>query len=190
MKETIHYLLKETNRKSLALRVNAEGEIEVLAPKGCPKRDVDAFVLRSKDWIEKQRAKREASRARAEEQGVITTEEELHALSEKMIEALKTKLPHYAKLIGVTYGRVTVRNQRTKWGSCSAQGNLNFNVLLMLAPEDVLDYVVVHELCHRKHMDHSKDFWALVESVLPDYKKSRKWLKDNGETLQRRLTGQ
>jgi predicted metal-dependent hydrolase len=85
--------------------------------------------------------------------------------------------------MGVTYGRITVRSQKTRWGSCSSTGNLNFNCLLMLAPEQVVDYVVVHELCHRLHMNHSADFWKLVAAYLPDYARWRKWLKENGEEL-------
>ena len=83
-------------------------------------------------------------------------------------------------LVGATVGKVTIRNQKTRWGSCSAKGNLNFNCLLMLCPEDVRDYVVVHELCHRKEMNHSARFWTEVERVLPDYRTRRKWLKEFG----------
>ena len=84
---------------------------------------------------------------------------------------------------GISYGRITIRNQKSRWGSCSEKGNLNFNCLLMLTPPDVIDYVVVHELCHRIHMDHSAAFWAEVQKVLPDYKKAKKWLKDNGSSI-------
>jgi predicted metal-dependent hydrolase len=89
----------------------------------------------------------------------------------------------------VTYGRITVRNQRTRWGSCSSKGNLNFNCLLMLAPPDILDYVVVHELCHRKEMNHSPKFWAEVAKVIPDYKERQKWLRTEGSNIMRRMTG-
>lgn len=93
------------------------------------------------------------------------------------------KAEYYARIMDVTYGRISIREQKTRWGSCSSQGNLNFNWRLILAPEDVLDYVVVHELAHRKEMNHSKAFYAIVESVLPDYHTSRKWLRDNGDRL-------
>ncbi len=87
----------------------------------------------------------------------------------------------------VDYGRITIRCQKTRWGSCSTKGNLNFNCLLMLAPSDVRDYVIIHELAHRKHMNHSKDFWKEVEIMIPDYKEKRKWLNTYGEDIMRRV---
>lgn len=88
----------------------------------------------------------------------------------------------------LTYGRITIRNQRSKWGSCSSKGNLNFNCLLMLAPQEVIDSVVVHELCHRKEMNHSNKFYAEVLRVFPEYWTWDKWLKDNGNMLMLRMT--
>lgn len=90
---------------------------------------------------------------------------------------------YYARLMGVTYGRISIREQKTRWGSCSSKGNLNFNWRLIFAPEEVVDYIVVHELAHRKEMNHSRAFYNVVASVLPDYKVQEKWLKENGEKL-------
>ena len=96
---------------------------------------------------------------------VLNTAEELAALVQAAKGDIYERVERYRTLLGVSVGRVTIRCQRTKWGSCSAMGNLNFNCLLMLCPPDVRDFVVVHELCHRKEMNHSARFWKLVESV-------------------------
>lgn len=96
---------------------------------------------------------------------------------------LEGRLPAYSQQIGVSPGRVTIREQKTRWGSCSSSGNLNFNWKLVMAPVEVMDYVIVHELCHMKELNHSSNFWALVGKVCPDYKNHRKWLKENGNKL-------
>ena len=111
------------------------------------------------------------------------TREELEALADQALQIIPQRVAYYAEKMNVTYGRITIRNQKTRWGSCTSQGNLNFNCLLMKAPKEVLDYVVVHELCHRKEMNHSKAFWDYVESVMPDYKVHRAWLKEHGALL-------
>jgi alpha-glucosidase len=96
-----------------------------------------------------------------------------------------SRASHWAPLLGVTFGRVRVKDQRSLWGSCSREGNLNFSWRLTLAPPEVLDYVVVHELAHRLEMNHSRRFWANVEKICPDYRVHRKWLRQNGEALYR-----
>ena len=98
-------------------------------------------------------------------------------------EYFTKRVEHYIKLTGGTYTRITIRDQKTRWGSRSSSGTLSFNYRLMYAPLKVLDYVVVHELCHITHMNHSKDFWNMVASILPDYKESRNWLKEHGREL-------
>lgn len=89
----------------------------------------------------------------------------------------------YAEQMGETYGKITIKNQKKRWGSCSNARNLNFNRRLIMAPREVLDYVVVHELCHLRQMNHSKEFWREVEMVLPDYKMHKKWLESNSHLL-------
>ena len=84
----------------------------------------------------------------------------------------------YRNQMGEPIGRICIKDVKSRWGSCSSKRNLNFNWWLIMAPMEVLDYVVVHELCHLKEMNHSKDFWVLVEGILPDYKERRKWLRD------------
>lgn len=104
-------------------------------------------------------------------------------LKKKAKDVLSEKVKYYANIMDVSYGKVTIRHQRTRWGSCSDKGNLNFNCLLMMTPERIQNYVVVHELAHRKEMNHSKKFWEVVESILPDYRESVKWLKTDGLVL-------
>jgi predicted metal-dependent hydrolase len=95
------------------------------------------------------------------------------------------RVAHWAPIIGVTYGRVSVKDQRSLWGSCSRDGNLNFTWRLTLAPREVLDYVVVHELAHRLELNHSPRFWSHVAAHCPDYRVHRRWLKDNSDALHR-----
>ena len=111
------------------------------------------------------------------------TKQEIQKLADQAVEVIPKRVAYYAPKVGVTYGRITIRNQKTSWGSCSSKGNLNFNCLLMLTPPEVIDSVVVHELCHRKEMNHSKQFYQEVLRVYPDYWKWNRWLKENGSFL-------
>ena len=173
--------LIRARRKTLSIRITQEGNLEIRAPLGMPKREIEAFLKEKAQWIETHRAKVLAEYAQGQEAPL--GEEEILALAEQMRQRLPEKLNRHAASMGVTFGRVTIRCQQTRWGSCSSRGNLNFNCLLMLAPEEVLDYVVVHELAHRKQMNHSALFWREVERECPDYKKSLRWLKDRGGAL-------
>ena len=173
--------LIRARRKTLSIRITQEGNLEIRAPLGMPKREIEAFLKEKAQWIETHRAKVLAEYAQGQEAPL--GEEEILTLAEQMRQRLPEKLNRHAASMGVTFGRVTIRCQQTRWGSCSSRGNLNFNCLLMLAPEEVLDYVVVHELAHRKQMNHSALFWQEVERECPDYKKSLRWLKDRGGAL-------
>ena len=115
------------------------------------------------------------------------TTEEIHRLADKALTVIPERAAYYAPIVGVGYGKITIRNQVSRWGSCSNKGNLNFNCLLMLTPPDVVDYVVVHELCHRRELNHSARFWDEVERVLPDYREAKEWLKNNGGALIQRM---
>lgn len=180
------YTLIRSGRRTVGLSLDRDGNVTVRAPYLYPKAAIEAFLSENAGWIAKQRRKLAAQKENAESSGPITAEE-LRRLAAALRSVLPEKLGRYAGLLGITYGKVTVRSQKTKWGSCSSKGNLNFNCLLMLAPEEVLDYVIVHELCHVRHMDHSREFWAEVASLDPRYKAHKKWLKDNGGALMRRM---
>lgn len=117
----------------------------------------------------------------------IQEKNQLNALKKRYRQAAKEYIParvaYYHQFIPGNYRQVVIRDQKTRWGSCSSSGTLSFNYRLMLAPPAILDYVVVHELCHIHHMNHSADFWHAVEQILPDYKEKRKWLKEHGTEL-------
>lgn len=98
-------------------------------------------------------------------------------------ECIEDRLNYYCKIIGVNYNSMKIKEQRTRWGSCSRKGNLNFNWKLIMSPPWVIDYVVVHELCHLQYMNHSKEYWAMVERYMPSYRKAQEWLKKNGMGL-------
>ena len=180
----LSYTLIRSDRKTLALRLLPDGSLEVRAPRRCAKREIDRFVLDHADWVEKHRQKRAASPVSGPAQRL--TEAEIAALKQRGKTVFAQRAAFFAPLVGVRYGQISVRCQKTKWGSCSSKGNLNFNCLLLLAPPEVLDYVVVHELCHRLEMNHSARFWAQVRRVLPDYEQRKKWLRDHGSELMAR----
>ena len=105
------------------------------------------------------------------------------ALSRRALARIREQLDFYAPRIGVYYGRIAIRDQRSRWGSCSAKGNLNFNWKLIMAPPEALCYVVIHELCHLIEFNHSPRFWARVQAQMPDYEAWKKWLKNHGGEL-------
>ncbi len=165
-------------RKSISIELKPDG-ILVRAPKGMSRREINAFLNEKRSWIEKHLELMQGRQSVLEQLPPFTMDE-IRELADKALIVIPEKVKKYAPIVGVTYGRITIRNQRSRWGSCSGKGNLNFNCLLMLFPDDVVDSVVVHELCHRKHMNHSTEFYAEVERVLPEYRKCQKWLKENG----------
>jgi len=174
-----------SNRKSIAIEIQPDLQIIVRAPFLMTDLEIKKFVAQKEGWIEKHLRLMKLKKEQLEMQPEVPkmTMEDIRVLAEEALKFIPGRVSYFAPLVGVTYGRITIRNQRTRWGSCSGKGNLNFNCLLMKTPPEVIDYVIVHELCHRKEMNHSRQFWAEVEKVLPDYKKSRQWLKENGREL-------
>ncbi len=181
----LEYRLIRSDRKTLSLELREDGLL-VRAPKRASKAAIDAFVLSHRDWIEKKR-RLLAERKKAADAVTPLTEAELRALAEEAKRVLPERVQLYAKRLGVTYGRITIRAQKTRWGSCSSKGNLNFNCLLMLTPIEAIDSVVAHELCHRKEMNHSDRFYAEVLRVFPYYRRWDRWLKENGRAILARL---
>ena len=175
----MEYRLIRSRRKSVAIQITKDGVL-VRAPFRMPERVIRSFVESKRGWIEKALAARPVP-------APGFTPEELAELTRQAKIDLPQRIARFAPMLGVTYGRITVRHQKTRWGSCSGKRNLNFNCLLMLEPERVRDYVVVHELCHLLEMNHSSRFWALVKKRMPDYEEARRWLRTQGKALIQRL---
>lgn len=180
----ISYEIIYSKRKSVAIQIRPDGQVIVRAPYGCPRSFINSFIHQKADWIVKHSAE---NKQRYEKQ--VQLKKDRPTLSDaqrrRYIETARSiftqKAAYYARLMGVTYSRISIREQKTRWGSCSAKGNLNFNWKLVLMPPEILDYVVVHELAHRLQMNHSAAFWAEVGKILPDYRERRQWLKVNGQ---------
>ena len=176
-----------SNRKTIALQVNPDLTVTVRAPKRMADREIRLFVQEKEHWIRRHVEQLRQRTEQYDKQGLKPLSyAELNELADKALAYIPERVAHFAEKMGITYGRITIRNQKTRWGSCSSKGNLNFNCLLMLTPPEVIDYVVVHELCHRKEMNHSKAFWDEVSHVMPDYEKARAWLKSEGDMIMRR----
>ena len=179
----MNYTVIHSNRKTLALQIK-NGELIVRAPRRMSLATIERFVAEHEKWINKHLAKAEKQRAEALP---VLSPEELQELTERARRVFSERVTYFAPIVGVDYARISIRHQGTRWGSCSAKGNLNFNCLLLLAPPEVLDSIVVHELCHRKEMNHSPRFYAEVYRVCPDYDACHAWLKEHGQSLMSRL---
>lgn len=180
----ITYEIIKSSRETIAVEVRQDGSVLVRAPRNCPQSRIDTFLKEKQAWV---LAKVEEQKEKEADSMKIQplSEAEQRLYRDKAREIFEQKVSYYAQMMGVSYGRIAIRDQKTRWGSCSGEGNLNFNWRLIFAPAGVLDYVVVHELAHRKEMNHSPRFWKVVEDTMPEYRKYQKWLKENGRGLHR-----
>ncbi|MBR0132548.1 MAG: M48 family metallopeptidase [Lachnospiraceae bacterium] len=185
---TIKYTLQRSRRKTVQISIKPDCSIVVKAPYRVPLAEIEKFIFEKQGWIEKNITRMQQRNSMVAESTPITTEE-INALADSALKYFPPLVKTWAEKIGVKYGRITIRNQRSRWGSCSQAGNLNFNCLLMELPEEIREYVVIHELCHRLEMNHSAFFWAEVEKHCPDYKILRKRLKEEGSALMIRRFG-
>ncbi|MCR4656849.1 MAG: M48 family metallopeptidase [Lachnospiraceae bacterium] len=167
----------KSRRKTISLQIKDQDTVIVKAPYRISQRYIKDFVASHEKWIKSRLKKMKELKESA---GEPLSDEEITQLYKKAGEYIPARAAYYASEIGVTYGRITIRKQKTRWGSCSSKGNLNFNCLLMLTPPEAIDSVVVHELCHRKEMNHSEKFYDEVLKVFPDYFYWDRWLKQYG----------
>lgn len=177
----MHYDLIRTKRKTLAIYIRPEGKVEVRAPIRASKAVIDRFVDSKAVWIEQSLKKLENIRSDREIIRIKPTE--LERYKKKAEAHLIKRCGYFAELMGVHYRKIKINTAKTRWGSCNSKGDLNFTFRLILLPEDLIDYVVVHELAHIREMNHSDKFWSVVEEAMPNYKARKKQLKE----LQRRI---
>lgn len=172
-----------SRRRTLGLEVRADGRVILRAPKGLSNQAVMDFVKERQAWIVQKWFETERIRRQKAERPPRDYEQNPALEVQYRKEArrrITERAAYFAEKMGVDYGRIAIKAAKTRWGSCSARGNLNFHWKLILMPPAILDYVVVHELAHRIEMNHSPRFWAQVERILPDYLERRRWLKENG----------
>lgn len=174
---TIPVVLERSNRKTLSIGIREDGTLLIKAPYQMQQKVIDRFVAQKRFWIYKQVQRMENNRRNQ----VVYTKEQEKELRQQARKRLTERTDYYKTILGVDYKRIRIADQKTRWGSCSSTGTISYNWHLVLLPDAILDYVVVHELCHLRQMNHSKDFWKMVEGILPDYQSRRKWLKDNGD---------
>ena len=165
-----------SKRRSIGLEVRLDGNVVVRIPSRLSNKQLEEFLDKHKLWIEEKRRyvadKEDTKISTNAKKSNELTQREMHDIH----NVFENKVAYFSEIMGVSVGRITIRNQKTRWGSCSSKGNLNFNYQLYYMPEELLDYVIIHELAHRKHMNHSKEFWAEVEKYCPDYKERKKRL--------------
>ena len=177
----MEYQVIRSSRKTVALQITEQGALLLRCPYAMTEAEISQFLEKHRDWIEKHTPQHQSPTL------PNFSSEEVRQLANRALGHIPPRVKYWAERMGISYGRITIRNQKTRWGSCSSVGNLNFNCTLVLAPPEVMDYVIIHELCHRKQMNHSPKFWAEVERFCPNHKTHRRWLKDHSKELIGRL---
>ena len=168
------YFVRHRRARRYVLRVDADGRVRVTIPRGGSRREADAFARRHLEWIARQRARLAHP---------LFSLDERRALRARAQAELPPRLLDLARAHGLDVFRVTIRNQRTRWGSCGRDGHITLNWRLVLMPERVRDYVLIHELMHLRRMDHSPAYWKHVAAACPDYRECRAWLRTHGPAL-------
>jgi predicted metal-dependent hydrolase len=170
----VAYFVRHRRARRYLLRVESDGRLRVTIPRGGSRREAEAFVERNSDWVARQRARIGS--------GFRPLEHD-KALRQLARRELPARLLDLAARHGLVVTRISVRNQRSRWGSCGRDGHICLNWRLVLMPASVRDYVLVHELMHLRRMDHSPAYWRLVANACPDYRSARDWLRRHGPSL-------
>jgi len=168
------YFVRHRRARRYLLRVEHDGRVRVTIPRGGSRREADAFLTRHLDWVARERARLTPSSVSFEDR---------HAQKARARVELPARLLECAAQHGLTVTRVSIRNQRTRWGSCGRDGHISLNWRLVLMPPDVRDYVLIHELMHLRRLDHSPAYWKMVAAACPGHREARQWLRVNGPGL-------
>ena len=178
--------VRRSKRKSAAIKITADMQIVVFVPLYVSNNEIERLVISKSKWIDEHMLKVQSTIDERSKLEKITSEQ-IKELADQAVEYIPKRVKYYAENENFVYNKITIKNLVSRWGSCSTKGNLNFNCLLMLTPDYVIDYIVVHELCHLREMNHSEKFWAEVEKIMPDYQRAVLWLKQNGGNLISRM---
>jgi predicted metal-dependent hydrolase len=171
------------NGKATRLKITVDiNGVSVVIPSFVQEIEAKRFLEAKKNWIMTRVKELQVHQEEQLAQGELR-KQLASWYRQQATEAIMSRVMYYSEKVGVVYHTVRIKDQKTRWGSCSAKKNLNFSWRLIMAPPEVLDYVVVHELCHLIHLNHSPAFWQLVKNQLPDYSRHKRWLKDQGATL-------
>ena len=166
--------VRNKRARRYVLRVDADGRVRITIPRGGSRREAMVFAARHEQWIARQRSRLPR---------VMLSEQERHRLRERARRELPSQLRLLAARHGLTVSRVSIRDQRTRWGSCGRDGHICLNWRLVLMPPFVTEYVLIHELMHLRRMDHSPAYWRLVAAAFPGYRVARDWLRHHGRQL-------
>lgn len=174
-KTTIKYTLKKyLKSKSIKLKIKPSGQIQVTAPWFVSKKKVDEFVQSHSDWIIEQRDRLE----HLPKPLITFSKASFKKNKAKALEMVLEKIIKINQHYKYTYSKISIRNQKTRWGSCSSKKNLSFNYKIVFLTDELVDYIITHELCHLKEMNHGKNFWELIEKTIPNYKELHLKLKN------------
>jgi len=175
--KNIDYTLK-TNRRSKRIRlvVHHDGKFVVTTPSFVNQKLIDEFIIQKSEWIlDKINYFKSSKRIFVRK----STKADYKKYKETARQIAEQKIERFNKMYGFKFKSISIKNQKTRWGSCSIKGNLNFNYKIALIPEKMADYIIIHELCHLEQFNHSKKFWNLVAKAMPDYSDIRKQFKNN-----------
>ena len=167
------YTVIRSNRRTLAAEITRNAEVIIRAPQFVPQSEIDAFVLKHNEWISTHLAKRLQNIAAHPE----PSEEEAAVLKARAAKEIPSRVSYYSQMMSLSPAAVTITGARTRFGSCSANNRLCFSWRLMQYPQEAIDYVIVHELAHIVHKNHSRSFYSLIAKYMPDWKHRRSLLK-------------